>query len=342
MTGTTASIAGLSDATAYTFSVAASNAGGTGEAVPIRVTAGTPAAVDNLRVDAAMATVVHLSWDASATGGTPTGYSVAGGGTAVVDGTRARITGLDAGTAYTFSVTAANDAGSSPVAAVAATAPVDDDLPGAVGDLRAVAVDSTAARLAWAAPYTGGSPTSYAVAGGGTATVSGTAASIAGLTDGGSYTFYVTGSNPVGTGRGVEDRPRDRHARYCRRTDGRRQDGLHGGSVVDGAVDGRHAHRLQRQRGRRAARVARHARADRRARRGHGVHVQRKCVQRRRFGHGRDGQRDHRVDRGGTGVGARRARQRGERRRGACDVGDSANGPVRRRCTPSAAAARRR
>ena len=200
VTGTTASIAGLSDATAYTFSVAASNAGGTGEAVPIRVTAGTPAAVDNLRVDAAMATVVHLSWDASAAGGTPTGYSVAGGGTAVVDGTRARVTGLEAGTAYTFSVTAANDAGSSPVAAVAATAPADDDLPGAVGDLWAVAVDSTAARLAWAAPYTGGSPTSYAVAGGGTATVSGTAASIAGLTDGGSYTFYVTGSNPVGTG----------------------------------------------------------------------------------------------------------------------------------------------
>ena len=198
VTGTSASITGLTDGTTYTFSIAATNAGGAGQAVPVRVRTGTPAAVADLRIEAMTATTAHLSWAVSPAGGTPTGYTVAGGGTATVTGTRARVTGLAAGTAYTFSVTAVNGAGSSAAAAVAETAPADDDLPGAVRDLRPSSVNATTAQLAWAAPFTRGAPTSYAVAGGGTATVSGTGASIAGLADGSSYTFAVTGSNSVG------------------------------------------------------------------------------------------------------------------------------------------------
>ena len=200
ISGTAATITGLTDGTTYTFSVAATNAGGAGQAVPVQVRTGAPAAVGDLRVEAATATTAHLSWAVSPAGGTPTGYTVAGGGTATVTGTQARVTGLAAGTAYTFSVTAVNGAGSSAAAAVAKATPADDDLPGAVGDLQATAVNAATAQLAWAAPFTRGAPTGYTVTGGGTATVSGTGASIAGLADGSSYTFSVTGSNGLGTG----------------------------------------------------------------------------------------------------------------------------------------------
>ena len=199
VTGTTATITGLTDGTSYTFSVAASNAGGAGDAVPIPLRTGTPAAVRDLRVEAAMATTVHLSWEPSPTGGTPTGFTVTGGGTAVVDGTKARVTGLIPGTAYTFRVAAANGAGTGATTAAALRTPANDDLPGAVEDLRAVAVDTMSLRLGWTAPFTGGTPTSYGIAGGGTATVTGTTASITDLSDGGSYTFSVAGSNSVGT-----------------------------------------------------------------------------------------------------------------------------------------------
>jgi virginiamycin B lyase len=66
-----------------------------------------------------------------------------------------------------------------------------------------IACDSTSAIINWAAPATTGGPyTSYTVTsspGGLTATVTGTSASISGLTMGTTYTFTVTATNAAGT-----------------------------------------------------------------------------------------------------------------------------------------------
>jgi chitinase len=72
-----------------------------------------PAAPTNLAVTAATSSSVSLSWTAPS--GTVTGYDVAENGSvaATVTGTTATISGLAASTAYTFSVSAYNSAGTS-------------------------------------------------------------------------------------------------------------------------------------------------------------------------------------------------------------------------------------
>ncbi len=210
VSGTTATIAGLANATAYIFSVTASNTAGSGNAVEIAVTTGTPGAVGNLIPTSVGSTSVSLSWNAPATGGTPTSYTVAGGGAATVAGTTATITGLTDATAYTFSVTADNTAGSGTATRIAATT----GAPGAVGNLAPAAVGATSASLSWDAPGAGGTPTGYVIvlrqapdggetpttAGAGTATVSGTARTFSGLREGGTYTFSVSAGNAAGSG----------------------------------------------------------------------------------------------------------------------------------------------
>ena len=111
VTGTSGRIADLAADSTYTFTVTGSNAAGVGEAATINATTGTPGTVRALRVDGKSTTAVNLSWWPPSGGGTPTGYSVTGGGSAVVDGTRARIAGLAVDTAYTFTVSAVNAAG---------------------------------------------------------------------------------------------------------------------------------------------------------------------------------------------------------------------------------------
>src|SRR5450756_2019322 len=163
-----------------------------------------------------------VSWSAPADGGSPiTSYTVTPfiGATAqpptVVTGsppaTSASVTGLADGTAYTFTVTAANGVGtgqasaaSSPVTPVAPTAPA------APGGVTAVAGNQSAA-VTWTAPANGGSLiTMYTV----TPYLAGvaqsptqvadsppaTTATVTGLTNGGSYTFTVSASNVAGTG----------------------------------------------------------------------------------------------------------------------------------------------
>ena len=85
-----------------------------------------PAAPGGLAVTGTTASSVSLAWAAPA--GTVTGYRVYSGGSqaAAVTGTSATVTGLAAGTTYTFTVTAYNSAGesapSSPVQATTAAA----------------------------------------------------------------------------------------------------------------------------------------------------------------------------------------------------------------------------
>ncbi len=196
VSGTAATISGLSGATAYTFSVRASNAAGSGDVSQVAVTTGTPGAVGNLSLTSVNATTVSISWNAPAGGGTPTSYTVTGGGTAVVSGTTATIGGLTDGSSYTFRVTAGNAAGTGSASEIAVTTGTPD----AVSNPSPTSVGTTSVSLSWAVPATGGTPTSYTVTGGGTASVSGTTASITGLTDATAYTFSVTAGNAAGTG----------------------------------------------------------------------------------------------------------------------------------------------
>ena len=135
---TTATMSGLTNGTAYTFTVHATNALGAGSlsapSPPV-----TPAAVPDApgQVTAVAGDrSATVSWTAAAANGAAvTGYTVTaspGGTSAVVDGssTSAVVDGLANGTAYTFTVTAVNAIGPSPAsAASSAVTPQDPNKP---------------------------------------------------------------------------------------------------------------------------------------------------------------------------------------------------------------------
>jgi Domain of unknown function (DUF4082)/Bacterial Ig domain/Fibronectin type III domain/Lysyl oxidase len=121
------------------------------------------------------------------------------------------VTGLHAGTSYTFTVAAANALGAGPASEPSSpVTPTDATAPAAPTGVTATAGDMSAT-VKWTAPFDGGSPiTSYKVIPyvGSTAqaatTVSGsppeTQATITGLNNGTSYTFTVAASNALGEG----------------------------------------------------------------------------------------------------------------------------------------------
>lgn len=124
--GTTASVFGLANGTAYTFAVTATNAGGTGAASvpsPTVTTPSLPGAPTGLAATASDAAVVLVWTEPSSTGGRAlTGYTVVPSPAApsavfAVVGARASITGLANGTAYTFTVHATTTVGNGPSSA---------------------------------------------------------------------------------------------------------------------------------------------------------------------------------------------------------------------------------
>ncbi len=160
-----------------------------------------------------------VTWSAPSSGGPATTYIVtpyigtaAQAATTVTGGpapTNVTVSGLAAGTTYTFTVTASNTSGAGLESAPSnSVTPTLITVPGAPGGVSA-SPGSSEVLVSWSAPSDGGSAiTGYTI----TATGSGgsssqvqvggsvTSAVVGGLTVGKSYTFTVAATNAVGTG----------------------------------------------------------------------------------------------------------------------------------------------
>ncbi len=211
-------VTGLTNGVPYTFSVTAANdaAGSTATSSGSVTPAGAPGAPTGLSTVGGDQQVT-VSWSAPADNGSPiTGYTVtpigpSGALTPVSVGTGstiATVTGLTNGTAYTFDVTATNNAGTSAVAVSSSVTPAGVAL--APTGVSAAGGDQQAT-VFWTAPAgDGGAPlTGYTITPIGPAapppvmvdSVT-TGVVITGLTDGASYTFTVTAENSVGSSPG--------------------------------------------------------------------------------------------------------------------------------------------
>ena len=210
----TCTVTGLVNGTAYTFTVAATNALGTsGDSGPSagvtpRTVPDAPTGVGGVPGNNSVA----VSWIAPAGNGgsTITGYTATaapGGATCTTNGAlTCNVAGLASGTAYTFTVRASNAAG--PGAPSTASAPVTTLGPPATAPGAPTAVTGTPANssvtVSWTAPSSnGGAPISgytvTAAPGGATCTTSGAVScTVATLSNGTPYTFTVTASNSVG------------------------------------------------------------------------------------------------------------------------------------------------
>ncbi|SDF22248.1 Fibronectin type III domain-containing protein [Blastococcus fimeti] len=228
--GTSATVTGLTNGTAYTFAVAAGNRVGTGE-WSVRSTAVTPAGVAVVPGAPTITSVAggnataELTWSApTEDGGAPvTGYEVtvlSGGqpvGTAVVtvDGTSATVTGLTNGTAYTFTVAAVNAVGTG-APSVASSSVTPRTVPGAPTNVAGIPGNGSVT-VTWSAPadtggsaltgyeiraYSGGSGVPVATV---AAAASATSTVVPALINGTEYTVTVAAVN--GAGAGAESAP---------------------------------------------------------------------------------------------------------------------------------------
>lgn len=118
--GTTANVTGLSPSTEYSFFVRGVNSNGSGSSAntpPVVTPAGIPGAVSGISASAVSPNQINLSWSAPTTGIAPTSYTVTvspSAGSISYSGTTANVTGLAAGTTYTFAVFGTNSYGSGP------------------------------------------------------------------------------------------------------------------------------------------------------------------------------------------------------------------------------------
>ncbi|WP_433046989.1 fibronectin type III domain-containing protein [Dactylosporangium sp. CS-033363] len=202
--GSSCTITGLSNGTAYTFSVVASGVPGTGDSAPgtsgTALVAGPPGAPTGAtalpgQTDAA------VSWTAPTGGGTVTGYTVTAapdGATCTTTATTCTVTGLTSGTAYTFTVVANGGGGAS---AGAVTDPVTPGPPAAPDNVTAV-VGNGEANVSWTPPSTfrAGVARYRAVAypGGSACETAATSCVVDGLDNGVDYSFSVWAIGPGG------------------------------------------------------------------------------------------------------------------------------------------------
>jgi 6-phosphogluconolactonase (cycloisomerase 2 family) len=216
---TQCTVPGLTNGTAYTFTVIATNGVGTSQAsdasnsvTPTATVPGAPTGVTATPGDSQ----VTVSWTAPATtgGSAITGYTVTSSPesktcTPASGATQCIVTGLTNGTFYSFSVVATNDVGPGPASDPSQpTAPTAGaTVPSAPTNVTATAGDGQAV-VSWTAATVVNGPavTGYTV----TARVGGvvvrnmasggssTSATMTMLTNGTTYTFTVTATNPVG------------------------------------------------------------------------------------------------------------------------------------------------
>ena len=218
---TSHTISGLTNGTAYTFTVSAMNAVGFGASSPHSnaVTPDTVPGVPVIGTATAGDARATVTWTAPASdgGSAITGYSVtaadattpANGGQTCTWSTgplTCSVTGLTNGDSYSFTVTAINGVGTGPGSGVS-NAVTPDTVPGIPAIGTATAGDASAT-VTWTAPTSNGSPiTNYDV----TIYVDGTpeatvtignvnSDTVSGLTNGTAYTFAVSAINAVGEG----------------------------------------------------------------------------------------------------------------------------------------------
>ena len=213
---TTCTVTGLTNGTAYTFTVTATNAAGTSSASAASGTA-TPATTPGAPTGVAATSFANaqsvVTWTAPSTGGAViTGYTVtsSGGQTCTststapaTPATTCTVTGLTNGTAYTFTVTATNVVGTGSASAASASA-TPATVPGAPTTPTAAAADQSAV-VSWTAPASNGGAaiSTYTVTstpGSFTCSSATSPCTVTGLTANTSYTFTVKATNAAGTG----------------------------------------------------------------------------------------------------------------------------------------------
>ena len=219
-TATTETVTGLTNGTAYTFKVAATNGSGTGPqsaGASAAIVVGAPTAPRSVtavpgNAQATVSWTVPVSSNASSiTGYTVTPY-VAGVAQAAhvfsSTATTETVTGLTNGTAYTFKVAATNGSGTGPQSA-GASAAIVVGAPTAPRSVTAVPGNAQAT-VSWTVPVssnassiTGYTVTPYVAGVAQAAHVfssTATTETVTGLTNGTAYTFKVAATNGSGTG----------------------------------------------------------------------------------------------------------------------------------------------
>jgi streptogrisin C len=168
-----------------------------------------PTAPGNARSTGTTANTVSLAWDASTDAVGVTGYDVYNGSTlaTTVAGTSATVSGLTSDTPYTFTVKAKDAAGNVSAASNAVNARTQPGDPGGdveppttPGNPRSTGVTDTTVSLAWDASVDDTGVTGYDVFNGSAlaTTVTGTAATVSGLTASTDYSFTIQAKDAAG------------------------------------------------------------------------------------------------------------------------------------------------
>jgi hypothetical protein len=215
-TGTSSpiTVSGLTYGTAYTFTVEAINGAGTGAAsaasdkiIPYTVPSASTA--PSASIDANSQTAFVDFTAPPSNGSTITSYTVTanpGGFTGTASTSPVSVTGLSYGTPYTFTVTAANAAGSG-LPSLPSKAITPYSVPGAATAITASVIpNNQSATIRWSEPYSNGAAiTGYTITSSpgaltAMAKAGETSATVSGLNYGTPYTFTVTATNAAGTG----------------------------------------------------------------------------------------------------------------------------------------------